>query len=490
MTTATTLNVYRGPERLLSDDKRVILRYLALSHPPRVRAIFKRIMKLPEERVGELLQRTLADFADRHHDVETAFMEHYGRAMRHCHATDDITPQRRLLIGSCFTMEYSFEAAALFNPSMVPHPDQSGLAEGHVRFLLSLRATGEGHISSIVFRCGEIDPLGRISLLPSPRHARMTRPDPDRKHDKAIYCDRLKDMALNEEFCRAVMAQLPDAFDAREVRLAIKHMRRQPGTPRISADEARAMMLPALANYELRFPPDTNCTDAVIFPASEIEWHGMEDLRLVRFICPDGPVHYCGTYTAYDGRRVCPMLIETGDFRTFHVNMVSGPFAKDKGWALFPRQVGGRYVMLSRHDGESLYVMWSDDLYHWAEAHKLLGPKHYWELVQIGNCGSPIETPRGWILLTHGVGPMRQYSIGAALLDLEDPSRVLGRLREPLLSPAPEEREGHVPNVVYSCGSMLHNGQLIIPYAMSDSRTGFAAVNAEQLVDQMLADGP
>ena len=487
--TTTSLNVYHGEERLLSDDRRVILRYLAFGHPPRVRSIFRRLMKLSETQVAALLEETLASFAGRHHAVEPVFVEHYKRVARECSPPADISLQRRLLIGACFTLEYSFEAAALFNPSMVLHPNQGDLREGHVRFLLSLRATGEGHISSIVFRCGELDERGRVTLSPCPRHARTTRPDPDRPHDRSRYEDRVRNLGVDDRLVRAIVAGLPETFAAKQLRQAIKQARQNVAATS-NGDLTRTLMLPALANYSLQFPPDSRPSELVIFPASEIEWHGMEDLRLVRFVGDDASVHYYGTYTAYDGRRVYPMIIDTPDFRHFRVNTVSGPFAKDKGWAMFPRRIDGRYAMLSRHDGESLFIMTSDDLYHWVDAQPLLKPKYPWELVQIGNSGSPIETPRGWILLTHGVGPMRQYAIGAALLDLQDPSRVLGRLRHPLLAPTEEDREGHVPNVVYSCGAMLHRGQLVIPYAMSDSRTGFAAVNAEQLVDQMLADGP
>jgi predicted GH43/DUF377 family glycosyl hydrolase len=228
----------------------------------------------------------------------------------------------------------------------------------------------------------------------------------------------------------------------------------------------------------------------VIFPATRHEQRGMEDLRLVRFVDAGGQVRFYGTYTAFDGRRVHPMLLETADFRSFHVTTLSGRYARNKGMALFPRPVDGAYLMLSRHDGENLYLLRSDDLYVWNRAAQLQAPAQSWELVQVGNCGSPLETDSGWIVLTHGVGPMRQYCMGASLLDLEDPSRVIGRLREPLLEPTAEEREGYVPNVVYSCGSMIHNGQLIIPYAMSDSRTAFATVPVADLLARLLGGGP
>jgi len=482
--------VVRRPETLRSDHRRVITRYLDFQHPPRIRAVARRVLKLPEKDVSRLLKGVLRGFAARHRDIAAVLLENCTRALRHVPGHPKLSRDRQLLLGAYFTLEYSIESAALFNPSIVMHPDQSDLPEGAARFLLSLRATGEGHISSIVFRRGLIGRSGEITFDPPPRYAYSARPVPDQAIEKELFCRKLREMGTACEHADRVLGRLGDPFTPAQLKAAIQLVRHMPDTPKAFGALAAQMQWVARANYELRFPSDCRPAEVVIFPATEYEQRGMEDLRLVRFLEDGGQAHYYGTYTAYDGRSVHPMLLETADFETFHVRTLSGRYARNKGMALFPRKVDGHYLMLSRHDGENLYLLRSHSLYAWNVAAKLQAPREPWELVQIGNCGSPIETPRGWIALTHGVGPMRQYCIGALLLDLADPSRVIGRLAEPLLVPSAGEREGYVPNVLYSCGSMIHNGQLVVPYAMSDLRTSFATIEVDALLRRLLEGGP
>lgn len=479
------LRVFRLPGQLVSDDRRVIPRYLDFHHPPRVRSVFRRTLKIPTRRIPALLKDVEASFQGRHRDLRHAFGENYRQAARHVRNIGEISETHKLLIGAYFTMEYSIESAALFNPSMVPHPDQSGLDDDDLRFLMSLRATGEGHVSSIVFRRGVIDGGAKINFDPPPRYAYSARPIPDKKLDKALFHRKLHEHNVKRDPVDWVLDHLPETFTARQLNAALDNLAKEKGRPPGFRRMKNNMLWLAQANYELRFPPDCKPSETVIFPATQNEANGIEDLRLVRFVDDDGEVTYYGTYTAFDGLRTHPMMLETADFHTFHVFPLSGRYAKNKGAALFPRRVDGQYCMLSRHDGENLFLMRSGDLHVWNVSQKLQTPSEDWELVQLGNCGSPLETDAGWLVITHAVGPMRRYCIGASLLDLRDPSRVIGRLRQPLLVPTDDEREGYVPNVVYSCGSVIHNGRLIIPYAMSDSRTAFAMVDERTLLDEL-----
>ncbi|MFP4052912.1 MAG: glycoside hydrolase family 130 protein [Phycisphaerae bacterium] len=476
-----SLNVIRLPAQLTSDDRRVIPRYLDFGHPPRIRSIFRRTLKIPRSHIRPLLEEVEAGFKTRHRELEESFRRNYVLAARHVRNVPELTDDHRLLIGAYFTMEYSIESAALFNPSMVPHPDQSGVPEGDIRFLMSLRATGEGHVSSIVFRRGVIDGGNRITFDPPPRYAYSARPVPDKELSKDLFHRKLHERGASEPADR-VLEQLEDPFTLRQLRAALEKVRaagkETSGFRRLN----NTMLWLAQANYELHFPHDCMPSETVIFPATQHEANGMEDLRLVRFVDDDGECTYYGTYTAFDGLRTHPMMLKTRDFERFHFCPLSGRYARNKGMALFPRKTDGYYVMLSRHDGENLHVLRSHDELVWNVGDKIQTPQEDWELVQLGNCGSPLETEAGWLMITHGVGPMRRYCIGASLLDRDDPSRLIGRLREPLLAPSGNEREGYVPNVVYSCGAMIHGGRLVIPYAMSDSRTAFAVTDVDELL--------
>lgn len=480
------IRITRRREKIVSDDKRVIPRYLDFGKGERIRGIFRRVRTVPIRRIPALLREVERRFAGRHRDIHEAFRRNYELASRHLRGLDELTENQKLLVGAYFTMEYSIESAALFNPSIVEHPNQSLLPDGAVRFLMSLRATGEGHLSSIVFRRGVVDARGRIEFDPPPRFAYPVYPRPDKQFDKSIFMNMLFNHRLQRDTAEGVLNGLAEQFTAGQLRRKLDQMEDDPRRPRGFRRVRETMLWLANAHYELDFPPDCLPAETVIFPATPNERNGMEDLRLVRFVHDDGRIVYYGTYTAFDGVSIYPMLLETPDFHHFHIGALAGRYARNKGMALFPRKVGGQYLMLGRHDGENVFLLRSDDLYVWNHSRKLMAPEQDWELVQLGNCGSPIETPEGWLVVFHGVGPVRRYCMSVALLDLNDPSKVLGRLSEPLLAPSDEEREGYVPNVVYSCGSMAHRGRLIMPYAMSDSRTAFATVSIRSLLERLL----
>jgi predicted GH43/DUF377 family glycosyl hydrolase len=399
-----------------------------------------------------------------------------------------ISEQRKLLIGSFFTHEYSVEAAALFNPSIVEDPDQSGLSNGEKRVILSLRSTGEGHISSLVFRRGILDGAGDFEIQPQGYMIEEAEIIKRFKYDKGIFLSKLPKMDLSPDLVKLIMANLPDQFDYRQLVRKVNEILKN---NHLSPEKHRAVekiIWLADAHYEVSFSLDTDISERVLFPVSETESQGIEDARFVRFLHDDGKISYYATYTAFDGVTILPKLIHTKDFYDFKVMPLHGKYASNKNLALFPRKINGKYAMLSRVDGVNNYIMFSDLIHVWDNAQVLQKPKQPWEFIQIGNCGSPVETERGWILITHGVGPMRKYCIGASLLDLEDPTREIGRLKEPLIVPDEDEREGYVPNVVYTCGSIIHNKELVVPYAMSDYCTGFANISLDELLDRLLED--
>jgi len=433
-----------------------------------------------------MLGTLVTDYRQRHKDIRGILRQNFALVTAKVVIPVDLSDERRLLLGAYFTSEYSLEAAALFNPSMVRHPDQNGVASGSVRFIMSLRACGEGHISSIEFRTGVVDAAQHVVMDATSRFALTARPQDDTLYDKSSYVLKLVEMSAHRPWADAVLGLLDVEFSVNDLRSAIDKCRPQ-GVDTSFKELADNMLWLAHSNYQLEFSPDVQLSERVIFPVSENESRGIEDARFVRFIHADGRVVYYATYTAYNGFRVLPQLIETTDFRHFKINTLNGRCVQNKGMALFPRKIGSDFVMASRLDGENIFVLRSDNIHYWNESKLVYGPKRPWEFVQVGNCGSPIETPKGWVLLTHGVGPMRQYWIGALLLDLDDPSRVIGELPAPMLVPNAEERDGYVPNVVYSCGPMLHGDQLMIPYATSDSYTSLAAVSMTELLSNLLA---
>ena len=482
-----SIHLKRTATILQPDQSRVLLRPLNSGDSQRAGGIIGRIMSLPEDQVGALLDGISAEFSQRHQKIRKVFLERFEQVRELLLADEEISEQRRLLIGSYFLAEYSLESAALFNPSIVPHPDQTDLPSGALRFILSLRATGEGHISSITFRTGIIHPDQRIEVFTPTGFLTEPRQIPNPLYEKALFGRKLSELGLTGEFTRRVMNKLGESFALEELRagLQAEQFRLPDGITQEDQNAAQGIWMLARSNYEVRFQPEQQMSQRIIFPATPSQRNGIEDARFVCFRNDDGTHIYYATFTAFDGKIVMPELVETSDFLLFRFITLNGPAAEYKGMAIFPRKIGGLYAMLSRQDNENIYLMFSDNVHFWNERRLLFKPTFPWELVQVGNCGSPIETDAGWLVLSHGVGPMRKYCIGAFLLDRDDPAKVIGRLREPLLKPNQNEREGYVPNVVYSCGALLHNGELIIPYGLADHATGFATVPLAEVLAAM-----
>ncbi len=473
------------------DHRRVFFRAFSPMSEERILKIIARVTALSEADVQHELETVMLEFGARHQKLQDFFLLRFEQVRQYMITDQHISTERKLLIGSYFTQEYSLESAALFNPSMVWHPDQSGVPEGSRRFVLSLRATGEGHISSITFRSGIVHADNSIVLDYPTRFVTPPQLFPNPSYEKALFEQKLFELGLMNDFAVTILDGMDDSFTLTDLEFSIRHMLRQ-GRNRNGQNEttARGILSLAQANYELVYAENQHLSERIIFPYSPTEMNGIEDARFVQFQHDDGGITYYAIYAAYDGRVVLPQLLETQNFLHFKISTLNGPAVQNKGMALFPRKMNGLYIMISRQDNENLYLMFSEHIHFWYTKHILLKPTFPWEFVQIGNCGSPIETEAGWLVLTHGVGPMRKYSIGAFLLDRHDPMRVIGRLKEPLLSPDENEREGYVPNVVYSCGGQIYGNELIIPYAMSDYASSFATVNLDELLSEMLAYGP
>jgi predicted GH43/DUF377 family glycosyl hydrolase len=480
------LSVRRLPVTFSSDIRRVITRFFDPGGEARICSIFERISGLSGGQVERLLDKVLLKFRARHDNISALLDENYRTAIEMTGMSDGLSRNRRLLIGSYLTAEYSIESAALFNPSIVPHHNQRNLPAGAVRFIMSLRATGEGHVSSIVFRTGIITSDHQIRIDPCGRLTRPIRVVPDKQYDKPLFWRKLKDIGASEEAMTLVLDRLAEAFTTAQLEHAITEARDAAPTALRLESSFHDIRWLAQSNYQLELPREADASEVVIFPQTSNESHGIEDLRMVRFVDDDGAVTYYGTCTAFDGYRVLPQMIETRDFLKIGVHTINGACALNKGMALFPRRIGGHYAMCSRIDGENLYIMFSDIVHFWETATPLQTLRQPWEFVQIGNCGSPLETPEGWLLLTHGVGPMRTYCIGAMLLDLNDPLKVIGCLDEPLITPTEKERDGYVPNVAYSCGAMIHNGRLYLPFATSDMITRIAMVSLDSLLNRLI----
>ncbi|MCG8603577.1 glycoside hydrolase family 130 protein [bacterium] len=467
---------------LKPDSKRVLFRPF---DPRRERAlkIVARVLVLSEQEVKKEVAHVRAEFNDRHPKLQDYFFRRFEQMQSFLITDEPLSDERRLLIGAYFTQEYSLESAALFNPSMVWHPDQSDLPGSSRRFVLSLRATGEGHISSITFRSGVIDADNRIAIDESTRFVTTPEIVPDKSYEKPLFEKKLLELGLLNDFTCRVLDQVDEVFTIKQLQQNVNSIRRQMHGGDIEST-ANGILALAQSNYEVVFSPEQELSERIIFPTSVAELNGIEDARFVEFH-DDGPTTYYATYTAYDGEVILPQLLETKDFLHFRISTLNGPEVTNKGMALFPRKINGLYAMLSRQDNENIYIMFSEMIHFWYSKTTLLKPTFPWEFVQLGNCGSPIETEAGWLVLSHGVGPMRRYAISAFLLDLNDPTKVIGRLKEPLLTPNENEREGYVPNVVYSCGGLIHNGELIIPYALSDYASSFAMVNLDELLNEL-----
>jgi len=511
------------------DSTRVIARFLYLDDD-RSADIIRNVLALPEKEVNIAMSQLLRGYSRRHRNISRIFEKHFDRLSPVFDKIEvnqkDLSPLQRALIGSYFTMEYSIESAAFFNPSIVEHPDQSELRSDEKRVIFSFRATGEGHISSVVFRSGILDrhnnltiePVGKMlaeadKIIRNTYHKKGFRKKLEEMHDQGTTIppavvdvveiqepenvistaisekkEEMKDhvKVISPDF---ILDKLGETFTygelMRNLGIAIKDTTLTENHIKI----INQMMWLASAHYEIHFSIDSAISERVIFPISATEQRGIEDARFVKFIDDNDEVTYYATYTAYDGIAILPKLISTTDFYDFKILPINGEIAHNKGMALFPRKINGKFAMLCRIDGVNNYIAYSDKINIWRNAKIIQRPKYPWELVQLGNSGSPIETNEGWLVITHAVGSMREYTLGASLYELENPEIEIGRLKEPLMVPNEDEREGYVPNVIYSCGSTIHNEDLIIPYAMSDHASTYATVNLKELLDELKASG-
>jgi predicted GH43/DUF377 family glycosyl hydrolase len=481
----------RAQHRLRPDASRTLCRLFVPGQETLIRggsramAVIDRVLEMSGPEVERTLARTLARFSGRHRDLAGTLEHNFGLVAHRLGAEIKVGRARRRLIGAYFTQEYALEAAALFNPSIVVHPDQTGCPSGEIRFVMSLRAVGEGHLSSIEFRSGTVDGGSEIRFDPPGRFldTGCVRPVP---HDRRLFQEKLTELGQEDENARFLWSILPSRFTSAELDAALAELSSQHvtrGDSAVLADRVRWM---AASNYAVEFDEHLALSERVLWPTGPAESHGMEDARFVRFTDGEDLIYYA-TYTAFDGSQVAPHLLETRDFHTFTVSQLSGSSARNKGMALFPRRIAGRYAALSRWDRETNAIGYSDDGHRWSDAVTVQTPTRPWELIQLGNCGSPIETPAGWLVFTHGVGPMREYAIGVVLLDLDEPERLIAALPEPLLVADESEREGYVPNVMYSCGSMLHGGTIVLPYGCSDSSVRTATVDLGLLLERLTA---
>lgn len=482
---ATRLDLTMAP-----DDRRVVIKLFVPGEDAqlvqnRASSLIERILQLDEDEVRRLLDDVTSRFAGRHHDLCGVFQHHYDLVSHRVPSEIELSPSARTLIGAYFSHEFSVEAAALCNPSMVPHWDQSGLQPDETRVALSLRQIGEGHISSIGF-CSVVLGPGDAIRLEDRNGPLMIGHRVGALHMRRQLVAALIDADIDNEASAYLVSALPERYTDEEFEDVIGHVPAEllaRPTTQETLDLVRHIVS---ADYAVSFPATVPLHQRVLWPATPAESKGMEDARFVQVIDSDGRPTYQATYTAYDGRHIAGRVIFSRDMRHFEVTALHGPAARNKGMALFPRYVGGRKLALCRSDGETLGLAVRDDQHRWQHLTPLLVPHRGWDLIQVGNCGSPLETPAGWLVLTHGVGPMRRYAIGAMLLDLEEPERVIADLPCGLLAPDEAEREGYVPNVVYSCGGLVHDGRLWLPYGASDVRVGFASVQLDRLLDAMV----
>jgi predicted GH43/DUF377 family glycosyl hydrolase len=523
------VTVTRKKQVFSPDSTRVIARFLYLDDD-RSADIIRKVLAMPEEQVRTAMSQLLRGYSRRHRNISKIFENHFDRLAPIFEKIEvnevDLSTSQKALVGSYFTMEYSIESAAFFNPSIVEHPDQSELRSDEKRVIFSFRATGEGHISSVVFRSGILDRHNNLSIEPVGKmlaeadkiirntynkksfreklneikdHSTVMAPpimdvDEIQVPEKVIATaisdkkDEMQDKAkeVTPDF---ILDKLGDTFTYGELMHCLGGAIKDTALTEEHIKIINQMLWLASSHYEIHFSIDSAISERVIFPISATEQRGIEDARFVKFTDDNGEITYYATYTAYDGISILPKLISTKDFYDFKILPINGEMAQNKGMALFPRRINGKYAMLCRIDGVNNYIAFSDNINIWRTAKIIEKPKYPWELVQIGNSGSPIETPEGWLVITHAVGSMREYTLSAVLLDLKNPEHMIGRLNEPLMVPNEEEREGYVPNVIYSCGSMVHNEDLIIPYAMSDHASSYATVNLRELLDVLKASG-
>lgn len=487
------LPVERKSLRMYGDHNRVIGRFFWAGRD-RAYQLIDRVIDLSDSATHDTLMRTLRDFARRHRNTIGIFARHLAAALDRVPEQREkvlaLSEEKRALMGAYFTHEYSIESAAFFNPSVVPALDQTGLEEGQMRIVMSMRAVGEGHTSSIEFRNIILDVDNNPMAEPVARFVGLAERIHYSQYTKDTFDSRFHDnQDIDQAIYESLIGDLPENFNHRELYERYWKLWNEHSEDSEERDQLNLLMTVADRYYELHFSLDTDISERVLYPMIDFEIKGMEDARFLQFVHDDGAKIYYGTYTAYNGNQIRPMIIETTDFYSFIIRPVYGDAAVNKNHAIFPRKIHGNYYVLCRIDGINNYIIKSDRLQVWDDAEQLSEPRHPWQLYQVGNCGAPLETEKGWLVITHGVGPMRRYCLGALLLDLDDPTQVIGHLKEPLISPLDDEREGYVPNVVYSCGSIIHNGELFIPYGISDEAASFATVNLEHLLETLLENG-
>ena len=484
----------RTDVHLTSDPSRVVTLLFVAGQElggtaSRASSVVGRIMALAESDVKRRLKDVITRFGRRHRDIVSVFAQHAERVSARLDPKDDLSEERWLLLGASFTNECSLEATAVCNPSMVLHPDQTGAPDGGVRFLMSFRAIGEGHRSSICFRTGSVTVDGVVTIDergPFPTVGAVR----DGVFHRDVFHARLKALDQDGESAAYVLDQLPVVFSIEELEGRLEILLSERDTRQDAKVIARQHRSIAACSYGVYFDTEVDICERVLWPVMAAESHGMEDARFVRFVDDDGSTTYLATYTAFDGTNISQQLLRTDDFISFDASPVVGAAATNKGLALFPRRINGRYVALTRYDRESNAVCFSDTLGHWGRAVTFQMPERDWEVIQLGNCGSPIETEGGWLVLTHAVGPMRTYSIGAVLLDLDDPTKMIASLGGPLLSGSADEQDGYVPNVVYTCGALLHGDVLVIPFGVADSQIKVATASLSALLDAMTPSEP
>ena len=484
------VTVTRKGSKFLPDPSRIIARFHYTSDE-RSKNIISNVLAMSESEINIALSKVLRGYSRRHRNISMIFETHFSKLYELFNElgikTAKVNNSRKALIGSYFTMEYSIESAAFFNPSVVEDPDQSELGTDEKRVIFSFRATGEGHISSIVFRSAIIDKNNNLIIEPVGKMLAEAERIKRHIYNKKSFIKKLDEMRDfdNKISPVFVLEKLGDSFTYGELKRAVEETKKMHQLSPNKELIINQMMWLAQSHYEIEFSLDSAISERVIFPVSDTEKNGIEDARFVKFIEENGEVNYYATYTAYDGMYILPKLLTTKNFYNFKGLPIHGELAQNKGMALFPRKINGKYVMLCRIDGVNNYIAYSDNINVWREAKLIQRPKFSWDLVQVGNCGSPIETKDGWLVITHGVGPMREYVLGASLYELDNPEKEIGRLKTPLLAPNVEEREGYVPNVVYSCGSIIHNKDLIIPYGMSDCASTYASINLVELLNEL-----
>ena len=486
-----SINVIRQKTKFQPNPERVIARHYVPENTEWSRYIIKTILKMSDEELKTVFDYILRNFSHRYRNITRIFENSFNNIKPILTGLnideDTLSTEQKITIGAYFTREYAIESAAFFNPSIVEDPYQDDLRVGQKRIIASFRATGEDQISSIVFRSGIIDENNNLTFEPPGDLVDLPEIITRYTYTKQSFLRKLAEMNIKKDVIDMVMDQLSEEFTYGELQAAIANTKKEDlSYSRQKVIESINWL--ATSHYEVSFSLDTALSERILYPVSYTESNGIEDARFVRFVDDDDSVTYYATYTAYNGYTILPKLIVTKDFYHFQVEPLHGEYAQNKGMALFPRKIDGKYAMLSRIDGVNNYIMFSDDIHLWQDAQIIQEPLHPWELVKIGNAGSPIETDYGWLMITHCVGPMRTYSLGAVLLDRKDPTKFVGRLDEPLLVPNTEERVGYVPNVVYSCGSMIHNDELIIAYGMSDYASGFAVVPLNEIMYELLPE--